>query len=71
MWLRDFLPEHESFKDSRVMTFGYDSDLTDRSTVMELENWAETLLQSLNEVRTSEKVSSIPCLISLSLILET
>ncbi|KAH7493324.1 hypothetical protein FOMA001_g2044 [Fusarium oxysporum f. sp. matthiolae] len=62
MWLRDFLPEHESFKNSRVMTFGYDSDLTDRSTVMELENWAETLLQSLNEVRTSEKEKERPLL---------
>ncbi|KAF4432635.1 hypothetical protein FACUT_8323 [Fusarium acutatum] len=55
MWFRDFLPEHENFKNSRVMTFGYDSDLTDRRTVMELESWAETLLQSLNEVRTGEK----------------
>ncbi|KAL5617889.1 hypothetical protein FOVSG1_000111 [Fusarium oxysporum f. sp. vasinfectum] len=55
MWFRDFLPEHENLKSSRIMTFGYDSDLTDRSTVMELENWAETLLRSLNEVRTGEK----------------
>ncbi|KAF4338455.1 eukaryotic translation initiation factor 3 [Fusarium beomiforme] len=59
LWLRDFLPAYEhtktNFKKSRIMTFGYDSDLTDRSTVMELENWAETLLLSLNEVRTSEK----------------
>ncbi|KAF5254431.1 hypothetical protein FANTH_689 [Fusarium anthophilum] len=55
LWFRDFLPEHESFKNSRVMTFGYDSDLTDRRTVMELGSWAEALLQSLNEVRTDEK----------------
>ncbi|TVY69839.1 Protein SERAC1 [Fusarium oxysporum f. sp. cubense] len=62
MWLRDFLPEHENFKNSRVMTFGYDSDLTDRSTVMELENWAETLLQSLDEVRTGKKEKERPLL---------
>ncbi|KAM0083609.1 hypothetical protein ACKRZS_004194 [Fusarium odoratissimum] len=62
-WLRDFLPEHENFKNSRVMTFGYDSDLTNRSTVMELENWAETLLQSLNEVRTGEKEKERPLLV--------
>ncbi|KAL7762718.1 hypothetical protein ACKLNR_009253 [Fusarium oxysporum f. sp. zingiberi] len=62
MWFRDFLPEHENLKSSRVMTFGYDSDLTDRSTVMELENWAETLLRSLNEVRTGEKEKERPLL---------
>ncbi|KAL9565577.1 hypothetical protein ACKAV7_009759 [Fusarium commune] len=55
MWLRDFLPEHEKFKDSRIMTFGYDWDVTDRSTVMELENWAESLLRSLDEVRTGDE----------------
>ncbi|KAG5762937.1 hypothetical protein H9Q72_008949 [Fusarium xylarioides] len=55
MWLRDLLPEHENFKNSRIMTFGYDSDLTDRSTVMELENWVDALLRSLNEVRTGDK----------------
>ncbi|KAF5713070.1 hypothetical protein FMUND_8089 [Fusarium mundagurra] len=49
MWLRDLLPEHPNFENSRIMTFGYDSDLTDRSTVMELENWVDTLLRSLNE----------------------
>ncbi|KAG5793107.1 hypothetical protein H9Q69_007845 [Fusarium xylarioides] len=55
MWFRDFLPEDETFKSSRIMIFGYDSDLTDRSTVMELENWADTLLRSVNEVRTGDK----------------
>ncbi|KAF5700327.1 AAA ATPase domain-containing protein [Fusarium globosum] len=55
MWLRDFLPEHQKFKDSRIMTFGYDSDVTDRSTVMELENWAESLLRSLDEARTGDE----------------
>ncbi|CVK85068.1 uncharacterized protein FMAN_01986 [Fusarium mangiferae] len=62
MWLRDFLPQHQNFKNSRVMTFGYDSDLTDRRTVMTLESWAETLLQSLNEVRTGEKEKERPLL---------
>ncbi|KAF4450191.1 hypothetical protein F53441_6625 [Fusarium austroafricanum] len=55
MWLRDFLPVSPQFQNSRIMTFGYDSDLTDKSTVMELENWAETLLLSLSEVRTADK----------------
>ncbi|KAF4946473.1 hypothetical protein FGADI_11111 [Fusarium gaditjirri] len=54
MWLRDLLPEHDKFKNSRIMTFGYDSDLTDRDTVMELNDWAATLLRSLNEARTGD-----------------
>ncbi|KAF5606142.1 uncharacterized protein FSUBG_6256 [Fusarium subglutinans] len=62
MWLRDLLPEHPNFENSRIMTFGYDSDLTDRSTVMELENWADTLLRSLNEVRTGDEEKARPLL---------
>ncbi|KAF5574851.1 hypothetical protein FPANT_11571 [Fusarium pseudoanthophilum] len=54
MWLRDLLPEHENFKNSRIMTFGYDSDLTDKITVMGLNDWAATLLRSLDEVRTGD-----------------
>ncbi|KAF5633873.1 uncharacterized protein FTJAE_7025 [Fusarium tjaetaba] len=63
MWLRDSLPEHEKFKESRIMTFGYDSDVTDRSTVMELENWAESLLRSLDEVRTEDEEKKRPLLL--------
>ncbi|KAG9508317.1 hypothetical protein J7337_001881 [Fusarium musae] len=58
MWLRDLLPEHENFKNSRIMTFGYDSDLTDRITVMGLNDWAATLLRSLDEVRIGDKAMS-------------
>ncbi|KAF5983785.1 hypothetical protein FCOIX_3001 [Fusarium coicis] len=54
MWLRDLLPQHENFKNSRIMTFGYDSDLTDKITVMGLNDWAATLLRSLDEVRTGD-----------------
>lgn len=39
------------------MTFGYDSDVLDRRTVMTLENWAESLLYALNDLRTADKVS--------------
>ncbi|RBA12697.1 hypothetical protein FPRO05_04147 [Fusarium proliferatum] len=63
MWLRDFLPEHEKFKNSRIMTFGYDSDLTDKRTVMELGNWAESLLRSLDEVRTGGEEKKRPLLL--------
>ncbi|KAG5818438.1 hypothetical protein H9Q74_007409 [Fusarium xylarioides] len=63
MWLRDLLPEHENFKNSRIMTFGYDSDLTDKITVMGLNDWAATLLRSLDEVRTGETEKTRPLLV--------
>lgn len=56
MWLRDLLPVSEYFAKSRVMTFGYDSDLTDHRSVMRIENWAQSLLDSVNQVRLSNKV---------------
>ena len=56
MWLRDFLPVSEYFAKSRIMTFGYDSDLTDSRSVMRIENWAQSLLDSVNQVRLSNKV---------------
>ena len=41
MWLRDYLPSSGYFSNSRIMTFGYDSDLTDSATVAGLENCEE------------------------------
>ncbi|KAF5012463.1 hypothetical protein FDECE_1515 [Fusarium decemcellulare] len=60
MWLRDYLPSSEYFTKSRIMTFGYDSDLTNKKTVMTLENWAESLLHNLNEVRRSPEEKARP-----------
>ncbi|KAJ3458216.1 hypothetical protein MRS44_012325 [Fusarium solani] len=51
MWLRDYLPSSEYFSNSRIMTFGYDSDLTDPGTVAGLDNWAESLIHCLSEER--------------------
>ncbi|RSM18346.1 hypothetical protein CDV31_002865 [Fusarium ambrosium] len=62
MWLRDYLPSSEGFSNSRIMTFGYDSDPTNKGTVARLENWAESLLHCLNEVRTSEEEKTRPLL---------
>ncbi|KAF5671213.1 AAA ATPase domain-containing protein [Fusarium heterosporum] len=56
MWPRDYLKSSEYFEKSRVMSFGYDSDLTDRKSTMTLEDWAEALLRSVDEVRVSDKV---------------
>jgi hypothetical protein len=60
MWLRDVLPTTTYFKKSRIMTFGYDSDMRAKGTVMNMEDWAQTLLTSVNSVRMSEKVCSRP-----------
>lgn len=63
MWLRDYLPSSEYFSNTRIMTFGYDSDLTDPSTVAGLENWAESLIHCLSEVRTSKEERARPLLL--------
>ncbi|RSL62603.1 hypothetical protein CEP54_005629 [Fusarium duplospermum] len=62
MWLRDYLPSLEHFSNSRIMTFGYDSDLRDQKSVAGLENWAELLIHCISEVRTSEEERSRPLL---------
>jgi hypothetical protein len=53
MWLRDILPTSDGFQKSRIMTFGYDSDLTAIASTMSVEDWAKTLLTSVNNIRTS------------------
>ncbi|RSL40453.1 hypothetical protein CEP54_016115 [Fusarium duplospermum] len=47
MWLRDYLPSTGYFSKSRVMTFGYDSDLTSKKSVMTVDSWADSLLRYL------------------------
>ncbi|KAF4626234.1 hypothetical protein G7Y89_g11926 [Cudoniella acicularis] len=54
IWLRDILPTSDYFKESRIMTFGYDSDLTAGDSVMEVEDWARTLLTTVNNARSSQ-----------------
>lgn len=56
IWLRDLLPDTEYFKESRIMTFSYDSDLINKSSTMGLKDWAQTLLQSVSDSRRSEIV---------------
>jgi hypothetical protein len=52
IWLRDLLRDTDYFKSSRIMTFGYDSDLRDKSSTMELADWAQTLLYAVNSSRS-------------------
>lgn len=56
MWLRDFLPGHERFEKSRIMTFGYSSILSDNRNTASLAEWAHSLLQALVSARQSEAV---------------
>ena len=67
MWLRDFLPTSTHLEKSRIMTFGYDSNLADRRSTMMLEDWAENLLQSVSDARTSDRASLLKKVVSLLL----
>ncbi|KAJ4319924.1 hypothetical protein N0V84_006107 [Fusarium piperis] len=57
MWLRDYLPSTGYFNESRIMTFGYDSDLTSKESVMTVDNWADSLLQYLSLIRRSQQAA--------------
>lgn len=58
MWLRDLLPTSPPFQNSRVMTFGYNADLTDRTVFVGVRQWAIELLNQISLVRSSDKVSN-------------
>ena len=53
MWPRDFLPLNNGFKNSRIMTFGYNSTLVDRKSEKRLKDWSNELLEQLSRVRTT------------------
>ncbi|PVH79970.1 hypothetical protein DL98DRAFT_629699 [Cadophora sp. DSE1049] len=44
MWLRDLLPKTEPFGDSRILTFGYNSQLKDRNNLSGIQEWSIDLL---------------------------
>ncbi|KAJ4234663.1 hypothetical protein NW759_001654 [Fusarium solani] len=60
MWLRDYLPSTGYFNESRVMTFGYDSDLTSKQSVMTVDSWADSLLEYLSLIRKSQHARKGP-----------
>jgi hypothetical protein len=57
MWLRDLLPTTTPFDQARIMTFGYNSKIVDKSSLSGLKEWADDLLSRLSSVRTSDEVS--------------
>lgn len=62
MWLRDHLPNE--FPKSRIMTFGYNSNLTDiKSINNNLPNFADALIEKLKYIRTSNEEQRRPVLL--------
>ncbi|PVH81786.1 hypothetical protein DL98DRAFT_416121 [Cadophora sp. DSE1049] len=59
MWLRDLLWQTSPFENSRIMTFGYNSEKSNRGVVRGLKDWADDLLRHLCSVRASEEVSTV------------
>jgi hypothetical protein len=56
MWLRDLLPSSKPFHKARIMTFGYSSQLSDRSNLSGMGEWAHHLLVSMSSVRQTPQV---------------
>jgi hypothetical protein len=59
MWLRDLLPQIPSFKKSRVMTFGYSSQLTNKLNISDVRDWSDHLLSKVGMARESASVSIV------------
>ncbi len=54
MWLRDFLPR--DVKNIRIMTYGYDTNLTDYEDNSTILDYRRTLVEQLGNARRSEEV---------------
>ncbi|KAH7202391.1 hypothetical protein DER44DRAFT_481084 [Fusarium oxysporum] len=62
MWLRDHLPSE--FPKSRIMTFGYNSNSMDGKSINHgLSDFADTLIDNLKYVRTSDEEQCRPVLL--------
>lgn len=67
MWPRDMLPDTRPFKKSRVMTFGYSSQIKGRANKSGIIQWADSLLTQIGGVRNTAEVSVNRCILFLSL----
>lgn len=64
MWLRDHLPHHPEFRRCRVMTYGYNSALSDKTSMAtQLSDLADGLLMSLGNHRSTDGERSRPLLL--------
>jgi triacylglycerol esterase/lipase EstA (alpha/beta hydrolase family) len=63
MWLRDHLPKHPQFQNSRIMTYGYDSVLRNKEGMQSrLSDFADQLLIFLGQHRTTQEERARPVL---------
>ena len=60
MWLRDLLPGSTPFANSRIMTFGYNSTLVNKTSNDRINDWADELLRQVGYVRTSVEERTRP-----------
>jgi pimeloyl-ACP methyl ester carboxylesterase len=63
MWLRDHLPKHYQFQNSRIMTYGYDSVLLNKNGMQSrLSDFADQLLILLGQLRSTPDERARPVL---------
>lgn len=63
MWLRDHLPNHTYFRNSRIMTYGYDSQLLNgKGTQSRFEDFADQLLILIGQERSTPEERARPVL---------
>ena len=60
MWLRDLLPLSAQFDKSRIITFGYNSTLVNKTSNDRIQDWADELLRQVGYVRTTAVEQSRP-----------
>lgn len=56
MWLRDLLPHHEEFKESRIRLWGYQSRIDDSVNKISMQGFAENLLTDILKDREGNNV---------------
>jgi predicted alpha/beta-fold hydrolase len=66
LWLRDFLPQVEAFRNARILTFGYNARIfvssKEHKTTDRIFTFGESLLVSLSDVRVERAAKNRPIL---------
>ncbi|KAI5793533.1 hypothetical protein FPQ18DRAFT_170741 [Pyronema domesticum] len=55
MWLRDFLPKDKALQNTRILLFGYRSDLKDNSSQDSIQEYAQRFLIQLQHCQSEQK----------------
>ena len=56
MWLADFLPKESSMCNTRIMTYGYNTQLLNNTVDMKMMDYRREFIQALEIARQSTKV---------------